>query len=272
MERKDDLYNYFMNLFSFDESDPQWKTLRAKKVTASIAAVIAGCSCYGMPKHLASSHHGLNPGDDTGLDLSDNEAMKHGVAFEPATLRALEIVLDVLVSVCPFRVDEAVNWIAATPDGIILHDHTMPDNGPSLVEAKSPFYKMYTHPPIMYIFQMQMQMHVYKIGRAYLVVRFGNLVSVWRVYYSARFYAFFLSLAMRYKTCIEAGIAPDECAIPMNPYAAEDFASANFTGRERIARNYDIKPHYLPPNVRIERICTNQEVEPFVQQPLPKED
>lgn len=244
--------NKVLELLSVDDRTNDWHLLRGVRITASAASVFAGCSEYGTPWAYAL-YKAMMPRDV----WEGNDATKHGQAYENTCLAGFECVTDNLVCAAPYRTDWLTPWTGGTPDAFVAKDQLSRTRAPAVVEAKCPVYLMYKTPPLGYVFQVQLQMHTYRISVAYLAVWKDGRITVWRIHYSERLYGYFLLFAMRYRMCLQSGVLPDKYVMHMVPHAAKEFAASGFdeAKRESIARAHDLEPHVLPPSPVIDLVC-----------------
>lgn len=243
--------------YGVDDCTEGWHLIREQRITASKVAVVCGCSEYATPWALAAYRMCLSQERGPG-----NAVTEHGVNHEGTCLIGFERVTGNRLVAAPYRNDWLMRWMGATPDALIPRDALCPLGRPALVEAKCPFYDMYRMPPLAYIFQTQLQMHVYQVAVCYLVAWFEGRLTVWRIHFSRRLYAYFLTFALRYRACVQAGVVPDSAAMQMIPHEARSFAESGFdeTKREAIAFRAGIQPHQLPPKPRIELVCRDVRV------------
>lgn len=104
------------------QSSPLWRLLRLNKLTASCAGKL-----YKSIKKQSKSK--------LFRKISENEAMKHGVAFEPLAIAALEKSNDVKIKESGLWISLNKPYLGASPDGLIFKN----DSLYSVVEVKCPF-------------------------------------------------------------------------------------------------------------------------------------
>ena len=97
------------------------------------------------------------------MEFYTTPSMQHGIDTEPAARERFEEVTGLIVQECGFALHDTIDFLGASPDGLVGHD--------ALIEIKCPetathlTYKMAGVPPEKYIPQMLMQLLV--TGRKY---------------------------------------------------------------------------------------------------------
>jgi len=131
---------------------------RRRCITATDVAVILGINKYMSKLELARKKYNMTE------PFEGNEATRHGNSHEARALRVYERVTGnkLMERPCGFvlgsRLVEAIDWIGATPDGVLMHK-------PVLVEVKCPYWNPDLENqqgliPAIYYPQLQCQMAV----------------------------------------------------------------------------------------------------------------
>lgn len=171
----------------FTARGDEWLTFRKSYISATEASALLGLNSYMSANQLLQSKRGV------GLDKLDNQHLRDGLMMEPAIFTGLSLLGWDIQAVAPegkvlVYVNEETR-VSATPDNFRWDKR-------ALIEAKKTtvanFYKNWVGdlPPLRYLTQTQMQMHVTGFKTAYLVCTclVDNLpLSVYKVDYSKDF-------------------------------------------------------------------------------------
>lgn len=111
-----------MPLLISEQGTDTWLAARVGKITASVAA-----GCLGFDKHLsrAAAWRLIR-----GTPKSPNRHMNYGREWEPAARRDYETATGLLVTRTGFWLHPCIDWLGASPDGLVGDD--------GLVEIKCP--------------------------------------------------------------------------------------------------------------------------------------
>ncbi|XP_051874104.1 uncharacterized protein LOC127571607 [Pristis pectinata] len=187
----------------------EWFRWRTNRITASVAHKISHCKFVnGKSNEIPQSY--LKPILGQGSNVMTS-AMKWGIDHEPVAVKKYEKLKsegrqrEVEVQPCGLFIDPAKNWLAASPDGVVVDKATK--NVVGLLEVKCPYkHRNHTitkacedrdfclesrdklkrnHP---YFTQIQCQMAVIGISKADLVVYTDRDVAVVPVEFDGKFW------------------------------------------------------------------------------------
>ena len=165
------------------QRSPEWFSLRSQYLTSSDLGTVLGKNKYKTSEELFNEKTGISV-----KDFTENEAIKHGVKYEP---EAIDMYCKVLGRTCyeiglvPFDTfqDKDKNgldcsFLAGSVDGITVKDtvedteEDTEEEGLNIIEVKCPLFRRikYGVIPDYYYPQVQMNIHI-------LNVRYGDYVE-----------------------------------------------------------------------------------------------
>ncbi len=112
---------------------PEWLAARKGKITASLAPAILGVCPHRGPlsawREIVEGHH-----------QEDNKHMAWGREFESQALNAYEAETGRLISPGGFWTHPTLDWLAASPDGMVDNDGQVEAKVPSLIVETIPHH------------------------------------------------------------------------------------------------------------------------------------
>lgn len=229
----------------FTAEDGLWYILRYTIVTATGAYKCIGCS-----KHFAVMDYFHHMFMAPWCAFESNAMMYHGVVNEINCMRAFAQITGNTVNESPFRCDEHIWWLGATPDGLVTYDHLEPETGPAVCECKSPYFRPYDHPNFEHIVQIFIQMRVYNVKKCYYICWFrGRCTRIWRIRWSNAFWSWlYIKMAIFWK-CMINNVELNANLYPKIAHACQDYVNNGWVCTKDICDTYHITEDDLPPKV-----------------------
>lgn len=149
-----------------EQRSPEWFKARQNKITGSVVGAILGQSPFMKPadvmRNMVREYHGYE------REFKSNVATDYGTANEQTATTALEMFhLTAPVVETGFHVHPDLEWLGASPDGLLRED--------GLVEIKCPYGQRDKNPPVfkplleMPHYYAQTQIEMFCTGRKWVV-------------------------------------------------------------------------------------------------------
>ncbi len=122
-----------MPLLPCDQRTPEWYAARKGKLTASLAAAVLGLDPYTGP--LAAFNRITK-----GTPQEDNKHMAWGREFEGPAREDYEVMSGHLVTETGFWTCPSLEWLGASPDGLIDADGLVEIKCPSVIPEQIPIH------------------------------------------------------------------------------------------------------------------------------------
>lgn len=243
-----------------------WFWLRAYKITASMASVCMGLSKRASPQALYWKLTTC-PMEQT----PDNPQMASGRLKEPLVIKETEKRLGIKIEESAYIAHLLFPWLAATPDGRVVHDDYRHPNAPTCrakecqtnIECKAPYFRPYDYPPLEYVIQTYVQMFTTNIKVSYLTTYWadGQCMRIWMIEWSDAAWLWMMQRMMLFMTFLRLRISPPASLLPSVADANQELLNGNFDPklRQSVARKHRVKDHDLLPTIPIKCLIFDED-------------